>query len=169
MTSSQALVFRTIELPRNADTTVEFRRDSYVCSFGSDDAFGGRETYLGWLADRIARHPAGHVHVWNGDTIIGQIEMHLRPDRPDQGYINLFYLVPSHRGHGLGGALHAYALDFMRVRYARRVTLSVSTTNERALAYYLKHGWRDRGPQHPDRSVHLLELSLSDTGQQQAP
>jgi len=161
MTSSAALVFRTIELPRDADTAVAFRRDSYVCSFGSDHAFGARETYLQWLTDRIARHPAGHVHVWNGDTIIGQMEMHLRPDCPDQGYINLFYLVPSERGHGFGNALHAYALDFMRANNARRVALSVSPTNERAMAYYLKHGWRDRGPRPRDLSVHVFELDLS--------
>jgi ribosomal protein S18 acetylase RimI-like enzyme len=160
MTSSQALAFRTIELPRDANTAVDFRRDSYVCSFGSDDAFGRRETYLQWLTDRIARHPAGHVHVWNGDAVIGQIEMHLQPDSPDQGYINLFYLVSSARGHGFGDALHAYAVDFMRVRDARRITLSVSPTNERAVAYYLKHGWRDCGPRPRDRSVHLFELMV---------
>jgi ribosomal protein S18 acetylase RimI-like enzyme len=161
MTSSPTPVFRTIELPRDADTAVEFRRDSYVCSFGSEDGFGGRETYLQWLTDRIARHPAGHVHAWIGDAIIGQIEMHLRQDRPDEGYINLFYLAPSQRGSGLGSALHAYALDFMRTRNARRVTLCVSPTNARAVAYYLKHGWRDRGPLPPDHGVRLFELSLS--------
>jgi ribosomal protein S18 acetylase RimI-like enzyme len=157
MTSSQALVFRTIELPRDADTAVEFRRDSYVCSFGSDDAFGGRETYLQWLTDRIARHPDGHVHVWNGDTIIGQMEMHLRPERPDQGYINLFYLVSPERGHGFGNALHAYAMDFMRRHGVSTVHLSVSPTNTRALAYYRKHGWKDLGLRPGRDNVNLME------------
>src|SRR5690348_16579889 len=85
----QALAFRTIELPRDADTAVAFRRDSYICSFGSDSTFGDGAAYLEWLADHIAKHPAGHVHVWKGERIIGQIEMLIRRGAPDEGYVNL--------------------------------------------------------------------------------
>lgn len=108
------LDFRTMDLSRNADAAVAFRRDSYVCSFGSDEAFGDVEIYLAWLRDRVARQPAGHVHVWQGSTIIGQLEMLIQETSPVRGYVNLFYLVPEARGRGLGAALHQYFLQFMQ-------------------------------------------------------
>jgi ribosomal protein S18 acetylase RimI-like enzyme len=160
-----ALSFRTIDLERQADLCVAFRRDSYVCSFGTDEAFfstGGVDGYLEWLKEGIVRHPAGHVHVWQGDRIIGQLEMQIGTWAPPSGYVSLFYLVPEQRGQNLGGALQRYAEEFMRAGGARRARLSVSPSNARALAYYRKHGWRDLGPREGDSSVHLMELDLGE-------
>lgn len=161
MTNSRPLVFSTIDLRRDADTAVAFRRDSYICSFGSDDAFGAHEQYLEWLAARIAQEPAGHVHIWNEGVIIGQIEMHVRSGSQNLGYINLIYLRPSARGSGVGDSLHEYAVTFMRERSVNRVLLSVSPMNARAVAYYAKHGWRDCGPRPDDETVHTMDLNLS--------
>jgi GNAT superfamily N-acetyltransferase len=161
MTTSRPLAFWTIDLSRDAETAVAFRRDSYVCSFGSDEAFGAPERYLEWLADRIAKEPAGHVHVWKEGVIIGQMEMHIRPGSPNVGYINLFYLTPDARGSGDGDALHEYAVSFMREHSVERVLLSVSPMNARAIGYYRKHGWRDCGAHPDDRSVSMMELMMS--------
>lgn len=157
---SHALAFRTIELHRHARTAVAFRRDSYVCSFGSDEGFGEDAVYLEWLRERIAKYPAGHVHVWHGNMIVGQIEMLVRSVAPEQGYINLFYLVAEARGRGLGDVLHAYAVDFMKDHGASRIYLSVSARNTRAVAYYRKHGWQDQGSEGTDGSVRTMELRL---------
>jgi ribosomal protein S18 acetylase RimI-like enzyme len=154
------LDFRVIDLSRDAGTAVAFRRDSYVCSFGSDEAFGDVETYLAWLRERIARQPTGHVHVWQGSAIIGQLEMLIHSTSPVSGYVNLFYLLPQARGRGLGEALHKYFLQFMQAGGARVARLSVSPGNHRARAYYLEHGWRDLGPRPDDPTVHLMELAL---------
>lgn len=157
---SPDLEFRTIDLIRDAETTVAFRRDSYVCSFGTDYAFGQVDSYLEWLRERISRQPEGHVHVWKGDSIIGQLEMIVQRTSPVRGYINLFYLVPEKRGCGFGDAIHDYAIKFMRTGGARLLRLSVSHSNRRALSYYAKHSWRDLGPRVDDASVRLMELSL---------
>lgn len=154
------LSFRTIDLSLDADTAVAFRRDSYVCSFGSDHAFGNVDDYLAWLKDRIARQPTGYVHVWDGTKIIGQMEMLIHQTTPVRGYVNLFYLVPEARGQGIGATLHAYFLDFMRGEGARLARLSVSPSNARALAYYQKRGWKDLGPRPDDDTVHLMEIQL---------
>jgi ribosomal protein S18 acetylase RimI-like enzyme len=154
------LSFRTIELERDAETAVAFRRDSYLCSFGTDEAFGGVAAYLAWLRDRIARQPLGQVHVWRGQQIVGQLEMVVQATTPPRGYINLFYLAPEWRGRGLSAALHQYALEFMRDGGASQVRLSVSPSNARALAYYRKYAWRGLGPRPDDASLLLMELSL---------
>src|SRR5579863_4226961 len=110
------LQFRTIELPRDSAICVDFRRDSYACSFPEAGKFDREhgpdgQSYLEWLATRIAEFPEGFVHVWRNtgirQAIIGQIEMRPRGN-PSIGYVNLFYLVPSARGRGLGEALNQY-------------------------------------------------------------
>lgn len=158
-----ALRFETIDLARDVDAAVALRRDSYVCSFGSDEAFGTVENYVAWLRQRIERHPAGHVHVWDGPQIVGQIEMLIRKTTPLEGYVSLFYLAPGARGKGHGQALHQYFVDYMRAHGAHTARLSVSPSNARALAYYRKHGWHDVGPNPVDESVRLMEHRLAQT------
>ena len=156
--TSGELSFRTIDLERDAQTAVTFRRDSYLCSFATDEAFAA-EAYLSWLRERISRQPTGHVHVWSGQQIVGQLEMIVQATSPPSGYVNLFYLAPAWRGCGLGAALHRHALEFMRSGGAALVRLSVSPTNARALAYYRKYGWRDLGPCPDDTSLRSMERS----------
>jgi ribosomal protein S18 acetylase RimI-like enzyme len=154
--------FSTIDLARHAALCVAFRRDSYVCSFGSDQLFieeNGPDArgYLEWLASRIAPFPEGHVHVWQRAQIIGQIEMMIGPH---SGYINLFYLRPDARGLGLGGALHDHAVGLLQRHQISVAGLSVSPTNQRAIKYYQRHGWRDQGPRPGAPHVHELELRI---------
>jgi ribosomal protein S18 acetylase RimI-like enzyme len=150
--------FRTIELPRDSAVSVRFRRDSFACSFTDPERFDrengpdGR-VYLDWLAARIAEFPQGFIHAWLKDEIVGQIEMRPRGS-PPIGYINLFYLIPTLRGTGLGESLHRYALSV----FAGTLQLSVSPSNGRAIAFYRKHGWKDLGPRPGHADVHLMEL-----------
>jgi ribosomal protein S18 acetylase RimI-like enzyme len=165
--TATSLAFRPIDLDRYGDQCVEFRRDSFICSFGTDDAFFEQngpdgERYIAWLSEHLAELPESCVHVWKSDTIVGQMEMHVRDD-PGVGYINLFYLIPSARGSGAGDQLHDYALRLFRKLNVTKLQLSVSTTNRRAVAYYRKHGWRDLGPRPDHEDVHLMELTVSGT------
>lgn len=156
------LRFRPIELSRHAALAIEFRRDSYVCSFGTDQIFveengaDGRG-YLEWLQERLLRFPEGHVHAWQGDEIVGQVELLIGAQG---GYVNLFYLRPDARGRGLGDELHDYAVSVFQRRGVRVAGLSVSPTNVRAVRYYERHGWKDVGPRPGVPSVHELELAI---------
>ena len=101
-----ALTFRTIDIPTHAAECVRFRRDSYACSFedglerfAAENGADGAD-YLTWLAKRIKEFPAGCVHAWLGDRIVGQIESRLRED--GSGKVNLFYLVPDAAGARFG-------------------------------------------------------------------
>ena len=159
------LAFKPIDLDRHTEQCVAFRRDSFVCSFASDDSFFEQSgpdgaKYIEWLRERIAELPEGCVHVWENGTMIGQMEMCIRDD-PRTGYINLFYLIPSARGGSAGVQLHDYALRLFRKLNITKLHLSVSPTNLRAFAYYRKHGWQDIGPRSDHEEVHLMELTMS--------
>jgi ribosomal protein S18 acetylase RimI-like enzyme len=159
-----AVRFVPIDLDAHGADCVRFRRDSFVTSFGSNEAFireSGADgaTYLAWLAERIREFPDGFVQVWDGASLVGQIEM--RPKgTPPIGYVNLFYLVPDVRGTSLGDALHDYVLGVLRREGIRTAQLSVSPTNARARSYYRKHGWRDLGPRPGHYNVNLMELVI---------
>ena len=63
------LSFRPIDLECNEDACIAFRRDSYICSFGTEA--GMREDYgpngaryLATLRERLAEFSEGYVHVW---------------------------------------------------------------------------------------------------------
>ncbi|HVJ20811.1 MAG TPA: GNAT family N-acetyltransferase [Polyangiaceae bacterium] len=157
---ARELEFRTIELPRDAALCVAFRRDAHAASFGPEQSGFDAAEYLSWLAGRLVEFPEGHLHVWRDEKIVGQLEMIQRKDPPDAGYVNLFYLVPEVRGGKLGGALHDYVTRFFRERGVRRLRLSVSPSNERAVRYYAKHGWTSLGPRPGDEKVHRWELLL---------
>jgi RimJ/RimL family protein N-acetyltransferase len=159
-----AIRIEPIDLSRHARTCIDFRRDSFHASFGTHegcDAEMGADgaIYLDKLARRMAQVPEGNSHVWHGERIIGQTEMRLA-DEPNMGYVNLFYLLPEWRRHGLGWRLHQHALDVFRDRGMRAVRLSVSRTNAPAIAFYRRVGWRRVGFRPHKEAVDLMEYPL---------
>jgi ribosomal protein S18 acetylase RimI-like enzyme len=155
----EGIRFATIDLERHADVSVAFRRDSFIVSFGDEQRFVAQcgadgSGYLGRLEERIATYPAGYVHLWQCDAIVGQIEMRIMPD--GNGYVNLFYLAPAARGSGLGEVLHDYATRLFAREGVTTAHLSVSPSNTRALRYYAKHGWQDVGTSPRGPEVQLM-------------
>ena len=159
------LSFKPIDLDAHAQVCVEFRRDSYICSFGVDSFFeeaGDKGVnYIERLRLRTSQFRDGYVHAWLGDAIVGQMEMQIR-ENPPHGYVNLFYLVERLRGQGYGDDLDEYSMRFMAAHGVETARLSVSPTNARALAYYRKHRWRDLGLRPGRDNVHLMERRNSD-------
>ena len=157
------LAFKPIDLDAHASACVAFRRDSFICSFGVDGFFNeaGPEgvNYIERLRLRTTKFRDGYVHVWDGDQIVGQMEMQIL-EEPRRGYVNLFYLIEEMRGAGVSGELQDYAMDFMRRHGVQIAHLSVSPTNSRALAFYRKHGWRDLGLRPGRDNVNLMECDV---------
>jgi RimJ/RimL family protein N-acetyltransferase len=154
-----------IDLESSGRTAVAFRADSFVCSFGSAERFyeadgKGDERYLAWLSERMQSIPGSCVHVWSGDTIVGQIEMGRFRSAPEIGYVYLYYLAPAWRGRGLGRHLDDYATQFLRGMGFRRARLNVSPTNHRAMRFYVRNGWRDLGPVRDHPEVHAMQREL---------
>lgn len=142
------LVFRPIDLDLHASVCVAFRRDPFKCSFGIDGFFkeAGPDgaDYIARLRLRAAKFSDGYVHIWDGDKIVGQMEMQIL-EEPRRGYVHLFYVTEELRGSRVSNQLQNYAMTFMRRHGVQVAQLSVSPTNARALGFYRKHGWRDLG------------------------
>ena len=64
---------------------------------------------------------------------------------PDSLEIARFYLDPSLHGTGFAGTLMAACLDWARGRGKRTAWLQVWELNKRAIAFYQKEGFADRG------------------------
>ncbi|MBC8069471.1 MAG: GNAT family N-acetyltransferase [Deltaproteobacteria bacterium] len=158
------LVFRPIDLDAHASICIEFRRDSFISSFGVDSFFeeagAGGVHYIERLRLRTMKFRDGYVHAWLGDTIVGQLEMQIL-EAPRIGYVNLFYLVDRLRGAGFSGDLQEYAMRFMASHGVATAQLSVSPSNARAVGYYRKHGWEDLGLRPGRDNVHLMQRQVS--------
>lgn len=163
------LNFLPADLSAHAEFCMRFRVDSFIASFGSAERFYQEsgyqgEKYLESLRAKLESDPPSAVHVWEGEQIIGQMELgRFRPD-PSIGYVNLYYLIEDKRGCGYSRFLDEYASEYLRLRGYRKARLSVSPTNIRAMRYYARMSWADLGPRpgHPD--VHLMEKEFALAG-----
>lgn len=162
----RSLTFRPIDVDAHFDTCVRFRVDTHVCGFGSAEHFHGSdgrgvERYGDWLRQKTAALPGCLVHVWQGNEIVGQIEMGRLAGDLSIGYVNLFYLIPALRGRGLGALLEAYAWTFLGGLGCRSLRLSASPTNTPAWVFYERAGWQDLGPREDEPRVHLMQKQAS--------
>lgn len=153
-----------IDLARDAQACLAFRRDSYIASFGSADGVeeemgADGAIYLGHLRARIAQVPEGNAHLWQGARIVGQTEMRDSED-PRAGYVNLFYVVPDMRGRGLGRMLHEHAVAVFKRRGKEKLRLSVSLQNAAAIAFYRRLGWVSVGTRPNRETMEILEFPL---------
>ncbi|MGD0676682.1 MAG: GNAT family N-acetyltransferase [Polyangiaceae bacterium] len=155
------LEFRSIDLSDAAgkEAAVRFRRDSFVCSFGDDARFDERH-YLTWLEAKLARDPGLALHAFEGNRLVGQLELGTFTPIPSIGYVNLYYLVPSRRGAGLGAELDGHAMQALHARGFGTARLSVSPSNGRARRFLTRHGWKELGPRPEVPDVISLEKEL---------
>ena len=147
-----------INLAVDRDIAIKFRADSFMCSFGHERDFWGEdgkgdERYWQWLKDKIASGEWGAFHVWLDKQIIGQIDLGLKAQSKDIGYVNLYYLAPEVRGKGYSASLDEFAMSFFREKGYMLAQLSVSPSNLRAISYYIKRGWQNMGPRFTEEEL----------------
>jgi RimJ/RimL family protein N-acetyltransferase len=137
------LIFEEIDVVKHREVIIQFRRDSFVASFGSDKDFGDDDKHINWVIRKQKKLPNRFVLVKYREEYIGQIEL-TAMDFEDRtiGFVNLYYLVPVFRGKGLGKELHHYALAFFRDLGLSEFHLRVSLTNDKALRFYQKLGMK---------------------------
>lgn len=163
-TEAQVTVqFLPIDFDKHSATCIQFREDSFEASFGDTDKFHesdglGATRYLNWLREKSKLDPLACVHIWHENKIIGQIEMGPLKADPRVLNVNLFYLDSSSRGKGFGDLLQSYIEAYMLKKGFIKAQLTVSHTNARAIAYYVKHGWKMIGPHPKDKDVLLMDF-----------
>ncbi|APC47543.1 GNAT family N-acetyltransferase [Virgibacillus halodenitrificans] len=134
------LKFRTINVDRDRELVLTFRRDSFVVSFGNGNDFH-EEEYLEWLKEKQNENSTNFVLVLEEEAYIGQLELSIRQyDEKYIGYVHLYYLIPDKRGKGLGSELNTYAENFFKRHGVSEYHLRVSPTNTSALSFYRKLG-----------------------------
>jgi ribosomal protein S18 acetylase RimI-like enzyme len=138
---SPTLTYRRIDPAADAALAARHHFEACVASFGDESRYEGREKYLAWLKRQVEQYPDGCVLAFEKDRCVGQMEMQV-PYGLAVGYVNLFYVTPEFRGRGYGTLLHQYADRYFRSWEARRIELHVSPTNERAVGFYRKMGYR---------------------------
>src|SRR5689334_3874442 len=94
--------FRPIDLARDLELCVEFRRDSYRASFADSEEwkkYWNETEYRSRIFEHSKKFPDGLFHFLVDSKIVGQLEFAYFDD---SGHINLYYLHPDHRGKGYG-------------------------------------------------------------------
>ena len=147
--NNQKIVFRKADLDKHKDIAIKFRSDSFVQSFGSDEEFWGKDRQGGEnYINRLKRKNSNKFrifHVWKENEIIGQIELDLFQDDETWGYISLYYLKENYRGKGYAKDLDDFSIKYLKSLGVNKAKLSVSPTNKRAIKFYEKNGWVDKG------------------------
>ncbi len=143
----------------NGDQAVRFREDSFMCSFGDAARFNPSE-HIGWLKTKLEKDPWWGVYIWLDSQLIGQLQFGQFKLEPSAGYINLYYLIPEMRGKGFSDQLDEYAMSVLKRKGFKKAYLSVSPTNPRAIRYYTRMGWIDRGSRPDAPEVILMEKRI---------
>lgn len=139
------LHYRTIDVAKDRDTVIPFRRDSFAVSFGDAAEFNAL-SYITWLEGKLAAFPDGFVLLFEDNQPAGQLELSIRQYHGRTiGYVHLYYLMKSKRGSGYGRELHRYALKFFRDHDVREYHLRVASGNEAAKKFYWKNGMEEIG------------------------
>ncbi|WGV98042.1 GNAT family N-acetyltransferase [Vibrio sp. YMD68] len=140
--------FVSVDLDRNMDMCISFRRDAHIVSYGSDDAFDINSVQkwfekLGNKADGT-----GFYHVFHEGKIIGQLEFEsgLKNDKGElYGYIYLIYLKQNFRNQGLGIELQDFVFSRFKSDGCKYAELRYLAENSQGKRFYTKHGWQDVG------------------------
>lgn len=93
---------------------------------------------------------------------MGQLEFCTVSAEPETGYIYLIYLTPQARGQGMADLLLQYIGRTLWQAGSRRVVLSVSRLNPRAMRFYRRSGWQYRGPNPKHAETDFYEYWLPD-------
>ena len=159
------LTFLPIQ-PKDIPLAYHFLRDGFRISFGNDPLAWPNnlgqmteESYRKIIEKKLAIHPDINVHVWENETVIGQIEMSVKKDDPKVGYVNFYYLIPEKRGKGFSSLLDEYATEKLKAIGCSRIELTVEPSNQRAIAFYKKQGWREKGI-HPEYGGLVMEKKI---------
>ncbi|MBJ7537423.1 GNAT family N-acetyltransferase [Marinomonas transparens] len=158
--------FKRINVEDDFQTCVDFRRDSYFCSF---DTYEGFEASIVGYQDnlflKVGNPDYFYFHLWAQGKIIGQLEFRAFSELADTGYVNLIYLISEYRGSGLAAQLQQFIAEQLMEKGCKGALLSVSRTNRRALNHYQGWGWQyfSANPKHAMTDFYRRHFSPQDT------
>lgn len=134
------MIFRAINILKDKDTIIEFRKDTYLISFGSLEGFD-EVSYIERITERVNSFPDGQLIIEDSGKAIGQIGLVTQnyKDR-DIGYVNLYYIIKEYRNKGIGQKLISFTENYFKGLNLYEYHLRVSAQNEDAIRFYTKSG-----------------------------
>jgi ribosomal protein S18 acetylase RimI-like enzyme len=129
------------------------------------------------FADTYQQSTIGLAKIWiaeiNSNYLIGQLFVSLKGTRPEladgvsRAYVYGFRVRPAYRNRGVGGMMmHAIEDDLWQDGF-RIVTLNVAQTNDAALRFYKRSGYRIVGSD-PGRWSYLDQFGIKHDVHEQA-
>jgi len=115
--------FKSINIDTDFSYCVDFRRDSYFCSFGTYEGFD--DSVIGYedrMRKRMSQSDWFYYHIWSADEIIGQLEFKSFSDYLDTAYVHLIYIVPKFRGLGIADLAHAFIVKTLISNGCKKAT-----------------------------------------------
>ncbi len=163
--NSSSISFKRADLKQDMVSCIDFRRDSFQINYGAEKSFDKEmgvngEDYASSLIEFQEKFPYGVIHVWREDEIVGQIEFYIEALFTDKAFIPMFYLIPAQRGSGIGSMMHDYLIEILREQGCNGARIPVSSSNDRGVAFYKKHGWRYAKPDLSNSNVDLYQLNF---------
>ena len=79
MIDLKKIKFKSIDIDKDLQTCIKFRKDSFIASFGSEKEWielsgDNGELYVDWLEKLLRNNPECGLHIWYENKIIGQVE-----------------------------------------------------------------------------------------------
>lgn len=134
---------------------IRYRRDAWQVVYGNLKGFDGSGFWLD-ARQTMGPDPEAMVVGYLDGKPVGMIQLSPRRDaEKGVGYIPFLYLREPYRHQGLGIQLIGHAVSFYRRQGRTRLQLSVAPTNEKALGFYHKFGFR-QVKKHRGRFGYLL-------------
>ena len=129
---------------REAEFYISCYRDSWRAAHGSDAGFMS-SVYLSSARSHAAKDPESLLKVLSGDEPVGVLELDPKRGKEDGcGWISLCCLLPEYRGHGLGVQLIGMAAAYFERKKRTALRLHVAVTNEHAIGFYRRYGFKDK-------------------------
>ncbi len=86
-------------------------------------------------------HVVGYAIAYEDTKVVGFCQSYFNPNKELIGTINTLGVLPSYHHRGIGSALFASRVEFLRDKGCNRISLPVDAKNERALKLYEKFGF----------------------------
>ena len=146
-----SIALRSFDYAHDIEAVASFQRDNYELNFPEFSYSPDFESAFRMDVRRASLDPNHAIYVLDelasGESaggVVGFVWLVVCENgwtNERYGYVNNLYLLPQKRGLGLASDLMGQSDAFFRTRRIRRVRLTVTSSNQRALALYERSGF----------------------------
>lgn len=132
-------------LIRNQEEITDYKSVVSVVNEGFKDSFMWRDVKPSiWKRRQQSfrkSHTVEYTIAYDEEEVVGFIQSYFDPNKPDVGLMNTLSVLPNYRRRGIGGALFATGVEFLRDKGCKTINLQVDAKNEKAARIYEKFGF----------------------------